>query len=61
MFCGGGGGGDGISEKCQNDAMKVIKDKIDKVISGSIIKLTCSMTKEKLHHFHLVNILLVKS
>ena len=34
-----------------------------KVISGSMTKVTCSMTKEELHHFHLVFccILLVKS
>ena len=33
----------------------------NKVISGSMTKVTCSMTKEELHHFHLVNNLLVKS
>ena len=32
-----------------------------KVISGSMTKVTCSMTKAELHHFHLVNILSVKS
>ena len=32
-----------------------------KVIGGSMTKVTFSMTKEELHHFHLVNILLVKS
>ena len=32
-----------------------------KVIPGSMTKVTRSTTKEELHHFHLVNILLVKS
>ena len=32
-----------------------------KVISGSMTKVARSTTKEELHHFHLVNILLVKS
>ena len=33
----------------------------NKVTSGSMTKVTCSMTKGELHHFHLVNTLLVKS
>ena len=36
-------------------------ENIFKVISGSMTKVTYSTTKEELHHFHLVNILLVKS
>ena len=34
---------------------------IFKVISGSMTKVTCSMAKEELRHFHLVTILLVKN